>query len=114
MPRSLIVDSRGAAGPDRARSRAEALQQMTANEYDAIELHTAAPGVDEYGLMTYLAATWPTFLQHVAVRTVTGGRTSAEWNHATSSFVALPAPVGRRGRREYDRPHVPAVAAELR
>jgi hypothetical protein len=95
-PRSLIVDSRGPSGRDRVRSRGEALQRLTADEYDTIELHTAKPGRDDYELVAYLAGTWPAFLQRVTVRTITRGRTSAEWSHETGRFVLTPAQFVRR------------------
>ena len=97
MPsRLLIVDSRGNSGRDRARSRSEALQQLTAREYDTIELRTSLPGRDEYDLVAYLAATWPDVLQKLTLRTVTPGRASAQWDHAAARFV-LTAPPPRPG-----------------
>jgi hypothetical protein len=99
-PRSLIVDSRGVSGRDRARSRSEALHQLTLNEYDTIELYTRTPGRDDYDLITYLAATWPTFLQRVTVRTITAGRPSSLWNQEAARFVlATPAAIRPPSRR---------------
>jgi CheY-like chemotaxis protein len=97
MPlRILTVDSRGPAGPDRARSRDEALQQITENDYDLIELHTARPGLDDYGLVKYLRGTWPGFLDRVAVRTMTPGRASSEWNDAAKHFIVTTSKADRR------------------
>ena len=91
MPsRSLVVDSRGVSGPDRASSRSEALRQITLNEYDAIDLYTRTPGRDEYELVAYLAATWPDFLQRLTIRTITPGRPAFVWNHDAARFVAAP------------------------
>jgi hypothetical protein len=102
MPaRSLIVDSRGPSERDRVRSRSEALQRLTAARYDTIELHTTTPGRDDYELVAYLSGIWPAYLQHVTVRTITQGRTSAEWNHATGRFVLAPP----RPRRSRSVPH---------
>ena len=106
--RTLIVDSRGPSGAHRARSRREALQCMNANEYDSILLHTETPGRDEYGLISYLAATWPSFLQHLTIRTVTRGARSYQWNHDAACFDLLATPPGRR--REFSRHSQPSVA----
>ncbi|HET7434623.1 MAG TPA: hypothetical protein VFN10_07930 [Thermoanaerobaculia bacterium] len=109
-PRLLIVDSRGRAGRDRARSRGEALQQLAENEYDAIELHTTAPGRDDYGLVAYLAATWPQFLQQVTLRTITRGRASAEWHHESARFIIIAPSV----RTDVQRREREQAAAEAR
>jgi hypothetical protein len=100
MPqRSLIVDRTGVSGPDRARSRSEALRLLTDNEYDLIELRTKRPGVDEYGLVEYLSGTWPLVLQHITVRTATPRRPSAEWNREAGKFVVIATPPARRRQR---------------
>jgi hypothetical protein len=96
------------SGRDRACSRSEALQQITANEYDTILLYTNAPGRDDYGLVTYLAATWPAFLQHLSVRTITPGRASAEWSHHAGRFVTVPPRLAPRPPM-----HQPKIRAEV-
>jgi hypothetical protein len=80
------------SGRDRASSRSEALLQITMNEYDAIDLYTRTPGRDEYELVAYLAATWPSFLQRLTIRTLTPGRMSYLWSHQEARFVPAPAP----------------------
>jgi hypothetical protein len=113
-PRSLIVDSRGPSGRDRVRSRGEALQQLAADEYDAIDLYTSRPGRDDYQLVEYLAGTWPAFLHRVTVRTITRGRPSATWSHESSSFVlTAPARLPARRRRIDESPSI-RVAASAR
>jgi len=106
--RTLIIDSRGPAGPDRARSRSEALQLMTATEYDTIVLHTVTGGRDDYDLVVYLAGTWPSFLRHINIRTITPGYPSYQWNHDTASFHVLPAP--RQRLREFPHRSQPTSA----
>lgn len=109
--RLLILDSRGSSGPDRARSRGEALEQMAINEYDAIELRTSVPGRDEYGLIPYLAATWPAYLQQLTLRTVTPGSPAAEWSHEQSRFIlARRPPRAARRRSEVEVSAARAVA----
>src|SRR5688572_26123574 len=111
--RTLTIDSRGPAGHDRARSRREALQLMTATEYDTIVLHTETAGRDEYDLITYLAGTWPSFLQHITIRTITPGHLSYQWNYATASFHVLPPPPRRLREVPHrsERPSALAVAS---
>jgi hypothetical protein len=101
MPlRMLIVDSRGPSGRHRARSRQEALERITENEYDAIELRTARPGCDPYGLVSYLSGIWPAFFQRLVIRTKTNGGASAEWSHELGAFVvARRSAVRRLARR---------------
>ena len=95
--RTLLLDSRAPAGEDCARSRSEALERLTAGEYGTIVLHTATAGRDEYDFVAYLAATWPTFLRHLSIRTITPGADSYEWNHQQACFDRL-RPPARRSR----------------
>ena len=112
--RTLLIDSRTPAGQHCARSRGEALERLTAGEYDTILLHTATAGRDEYDFVAYLAATWPLFLQHVTIRTVTPGADSYEWNHQNACFDRLRSP-SRRAREVSPRSHSsPPLAAFLR
>ena len=111
MPeRSLVVDSRGVSGLHRVRSRSEALQQLTVEEYDTIELYTSRPGIDEYGLVAYLAGTWPTFLQRLTIRTTTPGRPASQWNHEQARFIVAVPPDRRRQRRRKRSQSAPASA----
>jgi hypothetical protein len=106
---SLVIDRRGVSGPHRARSRSEALHLITSNEYDRIELHTKVAGRDDYGVVEYLAATWPAFLQRVSICTVRDGRVTAEWDHASSKFVLSPGPRVRRRLHQQDAPRTAAT-----
>lgn len=112
--RTLLIDSRAPAGEDCARSRREALERLTARDYDTIVLHTATAGRDQYDFVAYLAATWPTFLRHVTIRTITPGGDSYEWNHQKACFDKL-RPPSRRSRGVSPRSHSsPPLAASLR
>jgi hypothetical protein len=110
LQRSLTVARDGIAGPDRVRSRGEALQRLTADEYDTIELYTKEAGRDEYDLVAYLAGTWPAFLERLTVRTITRGRVSAEWDHQSARFVLAPPRIARRPRLRQP-PHLLAASA---
>ncbi|HEX8407999.1 MAG TPA: hypothetical protein VF883_03985 [Thermoanaerobaculia bacterium] len=110
--RTLVIDSRGPAGQDRARSRSEALQLLTAAEYDSLVLQTEIAGRDEYDLIAYLTATWPSFLQTITIRTVTPGRPSYQWNHGTAAFHVLPrSPRLRERAHRSQRAAAPTVAS---
>jgi hypothetical protein len=52
---------------DRARTLEEALTLIITGEYDTVVLHTRTPGRDDYGLIDYLAGTWPDFLRTLTV-----------------------------------------------
>lgn len=111
--RTLILDRRCAGGKHRARSRGEALDLITANEYDTIILHTLTPGCDEYELIDYLAGAWPSFLRSVTIRTVTAGSLEYQWNHDAARFDPLPSrPRRPRGASDRSQPaqRLPAEA----
>ena len=75
----------------------EALQRMTACEYGGIDLYTSRAGQDDYGLVAYLAATWPAWLRQITVRTIHNGTCSATWDHDAQRFVLeRPQPRPRR------------------
>jgi hypothetical protein len=76
------------------------LHQLTLDEYDSIDLYTRTPGRDDYDLITYLAATWPSVLQRVTVRTITPGRPSSVWSQEAARFViAAPTAIRPPSRR---------------
>ncbi|HEX8173263.1 MAG TPA: hypothetical protein VF824_22200 [Thermoanaerobaculia bacterium] len=109
-----MIDSRAPAGEGSVRSRREALERLSAGEYDTIVLHTASAGRDEYDFVAYLAATWPTFLRCVKIRTITPGADSYEWNPQNARFEPLRAP-SRRSRGLSAPSHAsPPAAAFLR
>jgi hypothetical protein len=109
-PRTLVIDGRASAAKDRVPSRREALRSLAANEYDTIVLHTEIPGRDDYDLVSYLAATWPTLLHQLTIRTMTPGHRSYQWNPAKACFEAVPG--SPRRTRDFSR-RSKAVALDL-
>jgi hypothetical protein len=103
--RTLVVDGRAAVAEDCARSRHEAIERIIANHYDMISLHTTAGGLDEYDLVGYLANVWPTYLEHLTIRTITHEGVTHEWNHQRACFEALPTRRTRGVSREPQTRH---------
>lgn len=82
--RTLHVD---AASPfAHATSLEEAVVRLMSDEYDAIVLHRHSAEWDEYGVVAWLAGTWPQFLRAITARSVSTDGQTAVWNAATGRF----------------------------
>jgi hypothetical protein len=117
--RTLHVD-RAAQPRGNAASLHDVLARLLTDEIDVIVLHRYGTEWDEYGVISYLAATWPLYLSEIQVRSISADGDCAIWNAAAGTFHREPAPTRphREGKRRAitdgpKRPTDERIASEL-
>lgn len=90
--RTLHVD-RNASGRGHAASLEEVVARLLSDDYRTIVLHCDAAADDEYGVVAYLAGTWPQFLRTITVRSIARDGACATWNAVSGKFEREPGSV---------------------
>jgi hypothetical protein len=87
LRRTLHVDRRQRGG---AASLKEVIAHLLTGEVGIIVLHRHGNDWDEYGVVSYLAGTWPQYLNQIEIRSISGSGLCAIWNEATGRFERQP------------------------